>query len=169
MPVFIVLSLTLSLTVEVFGKLQSFLVTPFVIFPGLAVAIISIIVCFQNKKPGLIWYDLFSSSTLLIWFAYWKPLFNDDSPVFFFFPVYFALITALVSLFFIGQRHKIDEESFRFMEILSIRSIIQPWVIMLCVLGSLKFQQHFLLYPTLMTLLILKFALAGCLEGRSVK
>lgn len=169
MPLFIVLSLTLSLTVQVFSKLQNFLVTPLVIYPSLAVAIISIIAGLLNKKPGLIWYDIFSSSTLLIWFAYWKPLFNDDSPVFFFFPVYFALITALVSLFFIGQRHKIDEESFRFMELLSIRSIIQPWVIMLCVLGSLKLQQHFLLYPTLMTLLILKFALAGCLEGRSIK
>jgi hypothetical protein len=117
--------------------------------------------------PALIWYDIFSSSTLIVWFAYWKPLFKDDSPVFFFYPLYFALMTAFVSLFFIGQRHKIDDESFRLMLSLSKKNISQPWVVMLCVLGSLELQQHFMLYPTLMTLLIMRFALASCLEGRS--
>ena len=36
---------------------------------------------------------------------------------------------------------------------------------MLCVLGSLELQQHFMLYPTMMTLLIMRFALASCLKG----
>ena len=67
-------------------------------------------------------------------------------------------MTAFVSIFFIGQRDKIDDESFRFMLSLSKKPIIQPWLIMLCVLGSLELEQHFMLYPTLMTLLIMRFA-----------
>ena len=167
MPLFIALSLALCFMVQTGSSLQNVLVSPLLIYIGLAVAIISIFGSLFKKLPDLIWYDIFSGSTLILWFAYWKPLFKDDSPVFFFYPLYFALMTAFVSLFLIGQRHKIDDESFRLMLSLSKKNIIQPWVLMLCVLGSLELQQHFMLYPTLMTLLIMRFVLASCLEGRS--
>jgi hypothetical protein len=166
MPLFIVFSLTLCFMVQTASSLQSLLVSTLVIYIGLAVALLSIVGIFLKKWPA-VWYDLFSASTLVVWFAYWKPLFKDDSPVFFFYPLYFALMTAFVSLFFIGQRDKIDDESFRLMLSFSKKTIIQPWLVMLCVLGSLELQQHFMLYPTLMTLLIMRFALASCLEGRS--
>ena len=166
MPLFIALSLALCFMVQTGSSLQNVLVSPLLIYIGLAVAIISIFGSLFKKLRALIWYDIFSGSTLMVWFAYWKPLFKDDSPVFFFYPLYFALMTAFVSLFLIGQRHKIDDESFRLMLSLSKKNIIQPWVLMLCVLGSLELQQHFMLYPTLMTLLIMRFALASCLEGR---
>ena len=167
MPLFIVLSLALCFIVQTASLLQSVLVMPLMIYISLAVAIISIFGSLFKKLSAIIWYDIFSSSSLLVWFAYWKPLFKDDSPIFFFYSVYFALMTAFVSLFFIGQRHKIDKDSFHLMQFLSTKSIIQPWVVMLCVLGSLELQQHFLLYPVMMTLLIMRFALAGCLEDRN--
>ena len=167
MPLFIALSLALCFMIQTASLLQSVLVTPLMLYISLAVAIISILGSLFKKMPAIIWYDIFSSSSLLVWFAYWKPLFKDDSPVFFYYPLYFALMTAFVSLFFIGQRHKIDDESIRLMLSLSKKNISQPWVVMLCVLGSLELQQHFMLYPTLMTLLIMRFALASCLEGRS--
>jgi len=167
MPLFIVLSLALCFMVQTASSLQSALITPVLIYIGLAIAIISIFGSLFKKISDIIWYDIFSSGALLVWFAYWKPLFKDDSPVFFFYPLYFALMTALVSLFFVGQRDKIDDESFRFMQFLSKKNIIQPWIVMLCALGSLELQQHFILYPTMMTLLIMRFALASCLEGRS--
>ena len=166
MPLFIALSLALCFVVQSASSLQSLLAAPLLIYISLAIAIISIFGSMFKKMSVMIWYDIFSSSTLLVWFAYWKPLFKDESPVFFFYPLYFALMTAFVSIFFIGQRDKIDDESFRFMLSLSKKPIIQPWLIMLCVLGSLELEQHFMLYPTLMTLLIMRFALAGCLEGR---
>ena len=165
MPLFIVLSLALSFLVQTASPLQSLLVTTVVIYISLGVAIISIVGSQFKKLPSIIWYDIFSSSTLLVWFAYWKPLFKDDSPIFFFYPIYFALMTAFVALFFIGQRNKIDNESFNIMQSIAKKIIIQPWVIMVCILGSLELQQHFMLYPTLMTLLILRFALASCIEG----
>ena len=167
MPLFIVLSLALCFMVQTASSLQSALVTPVLMYIGLAVAIVSIFGSLFKKLPTIISYDIFSSSTLLVWFAYWKPLFKDDSPIFFFYPLYFALMTAFVSLFFIGRRDKIDDESFRLMQFLSKKNILQPWIVMLCVLGTLELQQHFLLYPVMMTLLMMRFALASCLEGRS--
>ncbi|MDD5321650.1 MAG: hypothetical protein PHD43_13760 [Methylococcales bacterium] len=167
MPLFIVLSLVLCFIVQTASSLQSVLVSPLFIYTGLILAFISIAGIIFKKMPAIIWYDIFAGSTLIVWFAYWKPLFNDDSPIFFFYPLYFALMTALVSLFVIGQQYKIDGESFNIMRSLSNKSIIQPWIIMLCVLASLELQQHFLLYPIMMTLLITRFALSSCLETRS--
>lgn len=165
MPLFIALSLALCFMVQSASSLQGLLVAPLLIYISLGVAIISVFGSLFKKLPVMIWYDIFSSSTLLVWFGYWKPIFKDDSPVFFFYPLYFAMMTAFVSLFIIGNRHKIDHESFRLMQLLSKKSIIQPWVVMICVLGSLELQQHFMLYPTMMTLLIMRFALASCLKG----
>jgi len=167
MPLFIVLSLSLCFMVQTASSLQSALVTPLFIYIGLAIAIISIFGSLLKKLSTLIWYDIFSSSTLLVWFAYWKPLFKDDSPIFFFYPLYFALMTAFVSLFYIGQRDKIDDESFRLMLLLSKKTILQPWIVMLCVLGTLELQQHFMLYPVMMTLLVMRFAFSSCMVGRS--
>jgi hypothetical protein len=167
MPLFIVFSLVLCYLVQTASPLQSLLVMPLLIYISLAVAIICIMGSLFKKIPAINSYDIFAASALIIWFAYWKPLFKDDSPLFFFYPLYFALMTAFVSLFFIGRRDQIDDESFRLMRILSKKSIYQPWVVMVCVLGSLELQQHFMLYPTMMTLLIFRFALTSCLEGRN--
>ena len=167
MPLFIALSLAISFMVQIASPLQSLLITPVFIYFGLAVAFISIFGSLFKKLSATIWYDAFSSSGLLVWFAYWKPLFKDDSPIFFFYPLYFALITAFVSLFFISQRDKIDDESFRFMQSYSKKNILQAWVLMACVLVSLELRQHFMLYPVMMTLLIMRFALTSCLESRA--
>ena len=167
MPLFIVFSLTLCFLVQTVSSLQSVLVSPFFIYTGLILAITSIIGITFKKMQATLWYDIFSGSTLIVWFAYWKPLFTVDSPLFFFYPLYFALMTAFVSLFIIGQQHKIDDESFNIMKSFSKKSITQPWIVMLCVLVSLELQQHFLLYPVMMTLLIVRFALASCLEARN--
>jgi hypothetical protein len=153
--------------VQTASSLQSVLVSPLFIYTGLILAIISIIGITFKKIPATFWYDIFAGSTLIVWFAYWKPLFNVDAPIFFFYPLYFALMAAFVSLFITGQQHKIDDESLNLMKSLSKKSIIQPWIIMLCVLASLELQQHFLLYPIMMTLLIIRFALSSCLEGSS--
>ncbi|MCX7107764.1 MAG: hypothetical protein NTV66_09390 [Methylococcales bacterium] len=110
------------------------------------------------------WYDVFSSSALILWLAYWKPLFTDDSPIFFYYPLYFAMMTAFVSLFFISQRDKIDDQSLHFMQNFSKKRFVHPSFMMLFVLISLQFHENFMLYPTLMTLLILRFALEKVLK-----
>jgi hypothetical protein len=168
MPLFIALSLALCFLVQNASPLQGLLITPLLIYISLGFAISSILGSLLFKKRWRsIWYDIFSSSALLIWFAYWKPLFKDDSPIFFIYPLYFALVTAFVSLFLISQRHKIDDESFRFMQSYSKKNLLQAWVLMAGVLGSLEMQQNFMLYPVIMTLLIIRFSLESLMEGRN--
>ncbi len=143
------------------------LVSPVVLYGGLAVAIITIIGNFFKKLPETISYDLFASSILFAWFAYWKPLFVSDSPIFFFFPVYFALIVAFAALFFIGQRHKIDQDSLQRMQAIVDSGVVEPWFVMICVTVTLYFENRFIQFPTMMTLLTMRYALSGCLKPQN--
>lgn len=77
------------------------------------------------------------------------------------------MITAFASLFFISARHRIDIESLKIMRVLDKKNIMQPSLIMSCVFLSLVLEDYFLLYPTMMTLLIFRFALASCVVERS--
>jgi hypothetical protein len=163
---FVALCLILAVIVQTGSPLQAMLVSPEVLYGGLMVSVATIIGSFLKRLPETISYDLFASSILLTWFAYWKPLFVTDSPIFFFFPVYFALMIAFVSLFFIGQRHKIDRDSLRRMQAIVDSGVIEPWFVMICVTVTLYFENRFIQYPTMMTLLITRYALSGCLKPK---
>jgi hypothetical protein len=165
MPFFVALCLLLAIIVQTGSPLQAILVSPIFIYVGLAIAIAIIIGIFFKRLPEKTGYDLFACSTLFVWFAYWKPLFVTDSPIFFFFPVYFALIVAFADLFFIGQRHKIDPDSRQRMQTIVNSGVIQPWFVMACVLVTLYFENRFIQFPTFMTLLTIRYALSGCLKS----
>ncbi len=164
MPVFVSFCLAIAALVQLNSRIQDLLVSDFVLYSGLAVAIGAIIASFFNKLSEKISYDLFACSALLVWFAYWKPMFVKDSPIFFFFPVYFALLIAFVSLFFIGQRQKIDRISMKILQSIEDSEVVQPWFVMSCVLVSLYFENHFLQYPVMTTLLVIRFSLSACLK-----
>lgn len=164
MPVFVFLCLAIAVIVQMNSPLQDLFVSQIIIDTGLVVAVSAIVDDFFKKLPDNIRYDIFASSILLIWFAYWKPMFVKDSPIFFFFPVYFALLIAFVSLFFISQRNKLDRESLKMMQSIDDSGMVDSWLVMSCVLVSLYFENHFLQFPVMMTLLAMRYALSSCLK-----
>ncbi|MEQ1559327.1 MAG: hypothetical protein ABL933_10390 [Methyloglobulus sp.] len=166
MPIFVFLCFALALIVQTASSLQYMIVSDIFIYGGLAIAIATVIGNFFKRLPETLSYDIFASSTLLAWFAYWKPLFVKDSPIFFFFPVYFALMVAFVTLFFIEQRHRIDRDSLKSMQGIVDSSVVDPWLIMTFVLVTLYFEDHFLQFPVMMTLLIMRYTLSGCLKSK---
>jgi len=166
MLVFISLSLVLCYLVQTQSSLPMLLTSEYLVYGGLVLAIVSIVCVFFKKLSDRVGYDAFSSSTLLLWFAYWKPMpfFSADSPIFFFFPLYFALMSAFITLFFSNQNHRIDKESLAYMRHIDQERMMPSWSLMLCVLGSVEVTQHYQLYPVMMTLLMLRFAFSSCLE-----
>jgi hypothetical protein len=156
----------LAAIVQMESPIVTLLASPIFIYIGLTIAIATIIASYFKKLPESSSYDLFACSILFAWFAYWKPLFVTDSPIFFFFPVYFALIVALVSLFFIGQRHKLDRDSLQRMQAIVDSGVIPPWGVMVCVTVTLYFENRFIQFPTMMTLLTIRYALSGCLKPK---
>ncbi|SJM90239.1 hypothetical protein [Crenothrix polyspora] len=167
MPLFIVLCLALSFIVQTEQPVQVLLIAPWLTYTGVGLAGLIMLGVLCKKLTDLMWFDFFASCVLIAWFSYWKPLYVAESPMFFFFPVYFVVITAFVWVFFVGQRNNIDDETFGYVQKFAEHSMTQPWLIMLYALGSLKLLEHFLQYPVAMTLLILRFALSGCLQRES--
>jgi hypothetical protein len=164
MLIFILLSLGLCVVKQFSPNLQPVLWSEFFIYAGLIVALASVIGSFLKRCSDAVAYDAFSSATLLLWFAYWQPLFEPDAPIFFFYPLYFALMSAFITLFLSNQGHRIDKATLNYMRYLDKERILPAWTLMLGVLGSLELRQHYQLYPVLMTLLMLRFAFSSCIE-----
>jgi len=117
-----------------------------------------------KRFPYKLRYDLFAAAALLIWFSQWPPFFRVNSPVFLYYPLYFAFITAFLSLVFITKRDRMDEDAVVVLQWLSDSGRFNPIVIMLAVMGSLWFPEHFMLFPVAMTLWVVRFTLACCLD-----
>jgi hypothetical protein len=164
MPFFIATCLVFAGIAQTNHPIQKYLALPMFIYIGLALAVLVIVLTYFKKIPESLNYDIFNVSILFIWYAYWKPLFVDESPIFFFFPIYFALIIAFASLFFVGQKHKIDAFNLKLMQSIVESGVVEPWFIMLCVLISLYFENHFLQFPIMMTLLTMRYTLTECLK-----
>lgn len=164
MPIFVALCLILAILVQTESQIAMMLVSAPVLYGGLAVATATIVASFFKKIPEMISYDIFASSALFVWFSYWKPLFVKDSPIFFFYPVYFALVVAFVTLFFIGRRDKIDKDSRKLMQGIVSSGVVDPWILMGCVLVTLYFENRFIQFPTFTTLLVMRYTLSSCLK-----
>lgn len=161
---FIALSLGLCFLQEFASSLQTILVSTIFIYAGLATALVGIAGLYFNKLSDIVSYEIFSSGTLFLWFAYWKPLFEPDALMFFFYPLYFAVMSAFIMLVFSDQGHRIDKESLNYMRYLDKERVIPAWFLMVCILASLEARQHYQLYPVLMTLLMLRVAFSSCLK-----
>ena len=161
---FILLSLTLGFFVGTESVLLRYFLTDIALYAGLCCIAGALIPAGLGKLSAKIWYDLFAAGTVLVWLPYWYPDFRDGSPVFFYFPLFFALISALFSLVFIKQRQQIDEQTLKFLRWLSDSGRFNPVIIVVFVLLGLYFKHHFLLYPVAMSLLVMRYALAICLE-----
>ena len=164
MPFFILFSLSVGYLVHHSNPLLTYLLSPTLMNGGTVLLVISAIGVLLNKPTAVNWYDLFASSSLLIWFNYWHRFFKDESPMFLYFPFYLALVAACVSVFFISQRQRIDAQTLEYMQTISTTSRLQSVIIMGLVIASLQMTDHYLIYPVAMTLLMFKFAFDECLK-----
>ncbi|MBT9096952.1 hypothetical protein KFZ76_04390 [Methylovulum psychrotolerans] len=169
MFIFIGLSLALCFLLQAESPWLAYLVSPWVLYGGLAVALGCTVAMAVDKGWARLWHDLFSGSVLLVWYAYWQPLFKDDTPVFFAYALYFVFMAAFIELFFIGQRENIDKEVLRQLQVLAQNFRVKSWMVMLLVLYSLDLLEHYMLYPVAMTLLMARFALSTYLQVETAK
>ncbi len=131
--------------------------SPITLYVGFGFILCSAIAALSKRIHFTYSYDGFATGALLAWFSYWYQLFKNDAPMFYFFPLYFALLTAGVTLFFLRQDDWIDQESLKVMQRLANMLSFHPGVFAAAVLLSLEAHSHFLLFPIMMTLFILRY------------
>jgi hypothetical protein len=161
---FILCSLSLAVLVQNQNEFLLLLTTPVALGIGLIVTAISLMLGYFKRAPTVTWHDGFASGCLLIWYAYWRPQFEDDAPIFFFFPLYFALLTSVVTLALINKSEYFDQESIVHLRILEKNCRFDIGAIVLLVLISLLITGHYALYPIAMTFFIIRHTMIVCLE-----
>jgi hypothetical protein len=164
MFLFILLSLVFSFLAENDLSRLALLVNDEVMMGGVVLVVMAGLLAALNRLSCHVRYDLFASGTLLIWLPYWFLDFREGSPVFFFLPLYFALLSAFCWLVFVKKREDIDQQTLEFMQWLSDSGRFNPFIIAVVVLVGLYFKQHFLLYPSAITIWVLRYALASSIE-----
>lgn len=161
---FILCSLSLAALVQNPNEFLQLLATPVVLGIGLTIMAASLLAGYLKKVPTVIWHDGFATNCLLVWYAYWQPQFNDDAPMFFFFPLYFALLTSIVTLTLINKSEYFDQESIVHLRYLEKNTRFNISVIVGFVLISLLITRHYALYPIAMTFFIIRHTMIACLE-----
>ncbi len=166
MYIFIAHSLILGLLVEQESTLYLILRSEWLCYLGGFIMLISFLAnLFKFKRFSFhLYYDLYATGALFVWYAYWPSFFTYSTPIFKVLPLYFTVLTALSSLFFIKSRNQIDPDALVWLQWLSDSGRFHPLWIMLGLAASLFMTQHFLIFPVMLTLFIIRFALACCLD-----
>ncbi len=161
---FIFCSLSLAALVQSHNDFLKLLATPVALGIGLTIMAASLLLGYLKKVPAVIWHDGFASSCLLLWYGYWVPQFNEDAPMFFFFPLYYALLMSIVTLTLINKSEYFDYESIVQLRYLEKNTRLHIGVLVGLVLMSLLITRHYMLYPVTMTIFIVRHTMIACLE-----
>ena len=161
---FILCSLSLAALVQTQNEFLQLLATPEALGIGLTITTASLLAGYLKKIPTVTWHDGFASGSLLVWYAYWEPQFIDDAPMFFYFPLYYALLTSIVTLTLINKSEYFDQESIVQLRYLDKISRFDISAIVVFVLISLLITDHYALYPIAMTFFIIRHTMTACLE-----
>lgn len=161
---FILCSLSLAVLVQNPNQFLQLLATPVALGIGLMIMTASLLAGYLKKVPTMIWHDGFASSCLLVWYAYWRPQFGGDAPMFFFFPLYYALLTSIVTLTLVNKSEYFDQESIMHLRYLEKNTRFNISAFVGFVLISLLITRHYALYPIAMTFFIIRHTMIACLE-----
>ena len=164
MIAFIICNLLLAILVQNQSEFLPLLTTPAALGIGLTAMAASLLAGYLKKVRGIVWHDGFATAGLLVWYAYWNPQFNDDTPMFFIFPLYYALLTSIVTLTLINKSPYFDQESIDYLRHLEKITRFDISVIVVFVLISLLITRHYALYPMAMTFFVIRHAMIVCLE-----
>ncbi len=161
---FIICSIGLAVLVQSQNPFLPLLVSPVGLGLGLLVVTASLLAGYFKKLPTMTWHDGFATGCLLVWYAYWKSEFSDDAPMFFFYPLYYALFTAILNLALINKARYFDQDSIDHLRYLEKITRFDISVTVAFVLISLLITRHYALYPMAMTFFVVRHTMIVCLE-----
>lgn len=164
MIVFIITNLLLAAVVISQSSIQTFLTEPYVLVIAFLVMIVCMVLGYLKKLTTTSWHDGFATASLLVWFAWWKSQFIEEAPMFFLYPLYYALITSFVTLSLINRAGSFDLESVNNLRYMDKMLRFDMRTSVAFVLAALVITRHYALYPMAMTFFVLRHSIASCLE-----
>lgn len=164
MLTFILWNILLAVLVQTQSEFLPLLATPAALAIGIFAMAASLLVGYLKKVPTMAWHDGFVTGSLLAWYAYWQPEFGSDAPMFFVYPVYFALLTSVVTLALINRSPYFDQESVEYLRSLEKLSRFDMSLVIGFVAISLLIYKHYSLYAMAITFFVVRHTMIICLE-----
>jgi len=164
MIIFILSDLLLAFLVETKSEFLELLNTPIAQGMALTAMVISLLLGYLKKVPTMIWHDGFASATLIVWYAFWKPLFLDEPLMFLIYPLYFAVLSAILTMALINKSPYFDQQSIEHLRYLEKIMRLDINTAIGFVLISLIVSWHYALFAVAMTFFIVRHAIAICME-----
>lgn len=167
MFIFIAINLFIGFLLPTTGTIYNFMTSDYALFIGCFLMLVNIIATgLKYKKiPYQLRYDLYAVGATLVWFAYWPPYFRYAATVFDLFPLYFVFMTAFLNLVLITKKENITSDSVIFLQWLSDSGRFHPILVKIFVMIGLATPHYFILFPVAMTILVIRFTLASCLDN----
>ncbi len=134
------------------------------LYIGFGCVAVSILMSFFPRIYDGFKYNLFSVGCLIVWFADWSRIFGLEAPIFYSYPIYFALLSVAITHLVINQVERFDDDQVKLMRIIYSWRFFKPPVLAIAALISLSFPSHYLLYTVAMTFLLISYAFEICLQ-----
>lgn len=165
MPFFIILNLAASALSYLHSPYLALLLDDRVVVGASLLAVASGLAGCFGKLSSVSWLDSVACCGLIIWYACWPPEFSVDAPMFTGIPVYFAVLASWLGWALVSRASRFDQETRQ--TVLHLQRLIRfdtHWVAALMLI-SLAFPEHYLSYPLLTTLFIVRASLHLCFES----
>ena len=164
MPFFIIFNLAFAALSFVDSPYLPLLVNDTLVAVAALCSLIFLLIACFNKLSSAAWQDGVACSALLVWYGYWPPEFSPDAPMFTGVPLYFAALSAWLMWAVIHRAARFDQETRQTLLHLQQLMRFDAKFIAGLMLISLAFPEHYLSYPLLTTLFIVRGSLQCCFE-----
>jgi hypothetical protein len=162
---FMLANVLLAILVISKSPFLNLLANPFALVFGILVMSASLFLGYRKKISTLNWHDGFTTGSLLTWYAYWQPQFPPEAPMFFAYPVYYALFTAFLTLNLINKCQYFDLESVKNLRYLDSKLMLGMDAGVIFIFIGLIITRHYALYPMAMTFFLVRHTMKICVEN----
>ena len=137
---------------------------PWLYDAGIALTVASVI-CVVYRRPWFpIAYDLFCVGTFCIWYISWRVVYRLDAPVFIWYPMFFVLLIVILNACVVHKARYLDPIQLQLIRVINSSRLFQALPIAVGLGLSIVFNEYFLFYPMLVSLLLIRCAFEIALQ-----
>ncbi len=164
LPFFTLINFVLILIVLLRPDMLQTLTSPWFMPVGLLIIGLSGVVYFVERSRYRLAYDFFLVGTLIVWWIYWREVYQPNAPMFKFYPVYFSILSVLLTNLIINQKHCLDDDQIRLIRLIYANFLFRADLLVGLTLASLYLRDQYVLYPVIVSFVYVRYVFTECLE-----
>ncbi len=163
LPYFTLINLVLVLIVFLRPDLHEKTGVTWLMPVGLCFMALSGVISLTMRDRYRLTYDLFLVGALVFWWVYWREVYQPGAPLFKFYPIYFTILSLLLTACVINPRQRFDDDQLQLMRLLDGLFLFRPELLVGLTLVSLYLPEQYVFYPVIVSFVYIRYAIVECL------